>query len=70
MSSQGKTMSHSDPDNRKDVRRNSIKKKKSFDKKDYNLEYRDQNKLKKQFKKHKQDVFEEEIWDEWQNDLP
>jgi len=62
-------MSNLEPENRKDVRRNNIKKKKNFDKRDYNIESRDQNKLKKQFKKYKQNLLEEEIWEDWENDL-
>jgi len=62
-------MSNLEPENRKDVRRNNIKKRKNFDKRDYNIESRDQNKLKKQFKKYKQNLLEEEIWEDWENDL-
>lgn len=63
----GSKMSNSDQDNRKDVRRNHLKKR--HINKDYdNCEYKDQNKLKKQFKRQKQQIIEDELWEEWNDE--
>jgi hypothetical protein len=56
-------MSNSEQDNRKNTRRDHLKKR-HLDKKYENTEYRDQNKIKKQFKRHKQQILEEELEDE------
>jgi len=61
-------MSSSDQENRKDVRRDHIKKK-YLDKKMDNSDRRDQNKIKKQFKRHKEDIRQEEIWEEWNDEV-
>jgi hypothetical protein len=61
-------MSNSDQDNRKNVRRDHLKKR-HLDKKHDNIEYRDQSKMKKQFKRHKQQMLEEELWDEWNDEI-
>ena len=57
-----------EPDQRKDVRRDHINKKK-LDKENKNIEYRDQQRLKKQFKKQKEIMRQDELWDEWENEI-
>lgn len=57
-----------DQDKRKDQRRNQIKKK-HMDKPYENFETRDQNKIKKQFKRTKEQIKQEELWDEWSDEI-
>lgn len=52
---------------RKNMRRQH-RKSKNTDKTRFTDDYRDESKIKKQFKKHKQDLLEEELWQEWQDE--
>lgn len=61
-------MSNIDPDHRKDQRRNHLKKK-HLDKPYENADYKDQNKLKKQFKRTKEQMRQEELWEEWNDEI-
>lgn len=58
-----------DPEKRKDVRRNNIKKKTLEKRYSDNIDYKDQNKLKKQYKKYREEIEQEEIWEEWQDEI-
>ena len=58
-----------DPEQRKDVRRSSIKKKTLEKRYSDHIDYKDQNRLKKQYKKQKQEIKQEEIWEEWQDEI-
>lgn len=62
-------MSHSEnQDNRKHLRRDHLKKK-GPDRYSDNTEYRDQNKMKKQFKRQKQQLKEDEDWENWKDEI-
>ena len=58
-----------DPEKRKDVRRSNIKKKTLEKRFSDNIDYKDQNRLKKQYKKQKEEIAQEEIWEEWQDEI-
>lgn len=62
-------MSHSEnQENRKHLRRDHIKKK-NLDRYSDNIDYKDQNKMKKQFKRQKQQLIEDEEWENWQDEI-
>lgn len=57
-------------DNRKNLRRDHLKRK-NLDKRSSNdLDFKDQKKISKQFKRHKQQIQEDEIWEDWRNEIP
>jgi|LakMenEpi03Aug12_release.lakeMendotaPanAssembly.Ray.scaffolds.fasta_scaffold1419647_1 hypothetical protein len=61
-------MDNNDFERRKNTRRQH-RKSKNIDKGyKYVDDYHDEYKIKKQFKKHKQELLEEELWEEWQNE--
>lgn len=55
---------------RKIQRRDSFKKKHLDIRDDTILEHRASNKLKKQFKQKKQQLRAEELWEDWENEIP
>lgn len=61
-------MTDFDFENRKNNRRQNIQKK-NLDRKSSDIDYRDNNKLKKQFKKHKEDLRQEELWEDWEDEV-
>lgn len=64
-------MNHSDPDynDKKNQRRDSIKHKKGKTKKFDDLEFRDQSRLRKAFKHKRTEIDQEELWEEWQDEI-
>lgn len=54
---------------RKIQRRDNFKKKHLDTRDDGAIEYRDTNKLKKQFKQKKQQLRAEELWEDWENEI-
>lgn len=60
----------SDPDfeNRKTSRRQSLQQKLSMRHSDNN-DARDQKKLKKEFKRNKESLRQEELWDDWEDEI-
>ena len=63
-----KEMTESDFENRKNNRRQNIQKK-TLDRRSSDVDYRDINKLKKQFKKHKEEIRQEELWEDWEDEI-
>jgi hypothetical protein len=61
-------MTDSDFENRKNNRRQNIQKK-YLDRKSNDIDYRDNSKLKKQFKKNKEEMQQEELWEDWENEI-
>lgn len=59
---------NNDFDRRKNSRRQHRKSKNVEKFSRYVEDYRDEHKIKKQFKKHKQELLEEELWQEWQDE--
>ena len=62
-------MSNEDQENRKEVRRNNFHKKKCLDKSNSEFESKDINKMRKQFKTKKEYLRQEELWEEWQDEI-
>jgi hypothetical protein len=58
----------SDTDNRKDLRRDHIKRKK-LDKDSKNTEARDRQRMKKQFKQNIEEMRQSELWEEWEDEV-
>ena len=54
---------------RKEYRRNTIKSKKTVKGSDYSIDKRDKNKIKKAFKHKKRELEEEEIWEQWRDEI-
>lgn len=54
---------------RKHQRRDNITRKKSRPKNSEPIDHRDQSKLNKAFKHKKREIYEEEIWEEWQDEI-
>ena len=54
---------------RKEYRRNTIKSKKTVKGNDYSIDKRDKNKIKKAFKHKKRELEEEEIWEQWRDEI-
>lgn len=61
-------MNDSDFDNRKNNRRKNIEQK-FVNRKSDSYEARDLNKLKKQFKKAKEQIRQEELWEDWEDEI-
>ncbi len=61
-------MTESDFENRKNNRRENIQKK-NLNRRFNDIDYRDTNKLKKQFKKHKEEMRQEELWEDWEDEI-
>lgn len=61
-------MTEFDFENRKNNRRQNIQKK-NLDRKSSDLDYKDNNKLKKQFKKQKENLRQEELWEDWEDEV-
>lgn len=61
-------MTESDFENRKNNRRENIQKK-NLNRRFNDIDYRDTNKLKKQFKKHKEEIRQEELWEDWEDEI-
>jgi hypothetical protein len=61
-------MTESDFENRKNNRRQNIQKK-NLNRRSNDIDYRDTNKLKKQFKKHKEEIRQEELWEDWEDEI-
>jgi hypothetical protein len=61
-------MTESDFENRKNNRRQNIQKK-NLNRRSNDIDYRDTNKLKKQFKKHKEEMRQEELWEDWEDEI-
>lgn len=59
---------NNDFERRKNTRRQHRKSKDVEKFSRYGDDYRDEYKIKKQFKKHKQELLEEELWQEWQDE--
>lgn len=58
----------SDFENRKDSRRKNLQQKTT--KRYEDLEYKDSNRVKKQFKINKEFLKQEELWEEWEDEIP
>lgn len=54
---------------RKSYRRDNISRKKIKPKDTDFIDSRDQSKLNKAFKHRKREIYEEEIWEEWQDEI-
>lgn len=54
---------------RKSYRRDNISRKKTRPKDTEFIDNRDQNKLNKAFKHRKREIYEEELWEEWQDEI-
>lgn len=61
-------MDNNELEHRKNVRRQH-RKSKNIDKIDRYQESKDEYKIKKQFKNYKQKLLEEELWEEWQDEI-
>lgn len=61
-------MTESDFENRKNNRRENIQKK-NLNRRSNDMDYRDTNKLKKEFKKHKEEIRQEELWEDWEDEI-
>ena len=57
----------SDFENRKDSRRKNLQQKTT--KRYEDLEYKDSNRVKKQFKMNKEFLKQEELWEEWEDEI-
>jgi hypothetical protein len=60
---------NSENEDRKNNRRQSFKKKISTNKVDYDIEKRDRAKIKNQLKTKIERIREEEIWEDWENEI-
>jgi hypothetical protein len=60
---------NSENEDRKNNRRQSFKKKISTNKLDYDIEKRDRAKIKNQLKTKIERMREEEIWEDWENEI-
>jgi len=60
---------NSENEDRKNNRRQSFKKKISTNKVDYDIEKRDRAKIKNQLKTKIERMREEEIWEDWENEI-
>jgi len=60
---------NSENEDRKSVRRKSFKKKITSDRVDYDIEKRDRTKIKNQLKTKIERMREEEIWEDWENEI-
>jgi hypothetical protein len=58
----------SDFENRKNSRRKNLQQKTT--KKYEDIEYKDSNRIKKQFKRDKEFLKQEELWEEWEDEIP
>jgi len=56
-------------DDRKIERRNNLKKKKGLKKTNISDEYKAKNKIKNEIKNKKLNMIEEELWEDWENQL-
>ena len=61
-------MNDSDFENRKVTRRQNIEKK-FTDKKSDQYQNKDLNKIKKEFKKAKEEIRQDELWDYWEDEI-
>lgn len=58
----------SDFENRKNSRRKNLQQK--ITKRYEDIEYKDSNRIKKQFKRDKEFLKQEELWEEWEDEIP
>lgn len=61
-------MDNNELERRKNIRRQHLKSK-DIDKIDRYKDSRDEYKIKKQFKNYKQKLIEEELWEEWEDEI-
>lgn len=61
-------MNDFDFEKRKNNRRQNMQKKTQY-RQDGDIEHRDINKLKKRFKKNKEELRQEELWEEWEDEI-
>jgi hypothetical protein len=61
--------SDSSYNDRKHIRRDNITKKKHKNHNREDIDGRDVNKIKKAFKHKKTELFQEELWEEWQDEI-
>lgn len=61
-------MTDFDFENRKNNRRQNIQKK-NLDRRSNDIDYRDTCKIKKQFKKQKEEIRQEELWEDWEDEI-
>ena len=54
---------------RKEYRRNTLKSKKNGKEQKYSVDKRDSNKIQKAFKNKKRELSEEEIWEQWEDEV-
>lgn len=59
----------SEHDDKKTQRRDNIKNKKGKTKRFDDIEHRDQSRLKKAFKHKRLEMDQEELWEEWQDEI-
>lgn len=57
-------------DNRKNLRRDHLKRRNMEKRSTGDVDYKDQNKINKQFKRQKQQIREEELWEDWKDEIP
>lgn len=57
-------------DNRKNLRRDHLKRRNLEKRSSSDIDYKDQNKINKQFKRQKQQIREEELWEDWRDEIP
>lgn len=54
---------------RKEYRRNTLKSKKNGKEQKYSVDKKDSNKIQKAFKNKKRELSEEEIWEQWEDEV-
>jgi|TARA_Y100000385_G_C12782831_1_gene504246 hypothetical protein len=54
---------------RKEYRRTTLRSKKNGKDKDYSVDKKDNNKIQKAFKHKKRELKEEEMWEQWEDEI-
>tara|TARA_R100001163_G_C5012282_1_gene157776 strand:+ start:736 stop:915 length:180 start_codon:yes stop_codon:yes gene_type:complete len=54
---------------RKEYRRTTLRSKKNGKDKDYSVDKKDSNKIQKAFKHKKRELEEEEMWEQWEDEI-
>lgn len=57
-------------DNRKNLRRDHLKRRHLEKRSASDFDNKDQAKINKQFKRQKQQIREEELWEDWRDEIP
>ena len=54
---------------RKEYRRNTLRSKKNIKDKEYSVDKKDSSKIKKEFKNKKRQLAQEEMWEQWEDEI-